>query len=79
MRVPPQNDEMAPLCHSRKETISREMYKVNDQARPQRRGNGKHYFGGFLLTDVRRPMTLLTFVMTVLSLRWVDRDFLRFS
>ena len=30
---------------------------------------GKRYFGGFLLTDLRRPITLLTFVMTAFSLR----------
>jgi len=79
MRVPPQNDEMTPLCHSRRKLYRVRCIKWTIKARPQRRGNGKHYFGGFLLTDVRRPMTLLTFVMTVLSLRWVDRDFLRFS
>ena len=57
------------------------MYKVNDQGEATERSGGKrkHYFGGFLLTDLGRPMTLLTFVMTVFSLRWVDRDFLRFS
>ena len=37
------------------------------------------YFGGFRLTDLRRPTTLLTLVITAFSLRWADRDFLSCS